>query len=144
MNKFEDAYLVSVSPWLPSTDLSDSDYGTIALALALNVQESARVANELSDIEGACVDSGSKFDINHNVDEAEVELTMGPGLFLELEGSAPGAVEVQRATCLFPTINAHSNPVVLETKGCGIYYPNATSKIVSLDNLLRAKCKVHF
>eukprot|EP00961_Rhodomonas_salina_P065617 881927-Rhodomonas_salina.1 len=75
MNKFEDAYLVSVSPWLPSTDLSDSYYGTIAL----NVQESARVANELSDIEGACVDSGSKFDINHNTDEAEVELTMGPG-----------------------------------------------------------------
>eukprot|EP00961_Rhodomonas_salina_P201006 2711476-Rhodomonas_salina.1 len=88
------------------------------------------MANELSDILGACVDSGSKFDINHNEDEAEVEFTMGPGLFLE--GTVPGAVE------------AHCNPVVLETKGCGIYYPNATSKIVSLDNLLRAKCKVHF
>eukprot|EP00961_Rhodomonas_salina_P254239 3435603-Rhodomonas_salina.1 len=67
---------------------------------------------------------------------------MGPGLFLE--GTVPGAMEVQRVTCLFPTIDAHCNPVVLETKGCGIYYPNTTSKIVSLDNLLRAKCKVHF
>eukprot|EP00961_Rhodomonas_salina_P019567 263584-Rhodomonas_salina.1 len=64
---------------------------------------------------------------------------MGPGLFLE--GTVPGAVEVQRATCRFPTIDAHCKPVVLETKGCGIYYPKATSKIVSLDNLLRAKCK---
>eukprot|EP00961_Rhodomonas_salina_P129889 1749457-Rhodomonas_salina.1 len=67
---------------------------------------------------------------------------MGPGLFLE--GAVPGAVEVQLATCSFPTIDAHGNPIVLETQGCGIYYKDATSKIVSLDNLLKAKCKVHF
>eukprot|EP00961_Rhodomonas_salina_P040913 549842-Rhodomonas_salina.1 len=123
MNKIEDAYLVSVSPWLPTIELANSEYGTIAL----NVQESARVANELSEIEGACVDSGSKFDINPNASEVEVDLTMGPGLFLE--GAVPGAVEVQRATCFFPTIDAHCNPIVLATQGCGIYYKDATSKI---------------
>eukprot|EP00961_Rhodomonas_salina_P129890 1749457-Rhodomonas_salina.2 len=64
MNKFDDAYLVSVSPWLPTVtiDLAESEYGTIAL----NVQEAARVATEMSEIEGTCVDSGSKFDINPN------------------------------------------------------------------------------
>eukprot|EP00961_Rhodomonas_salina_P178189 2403297-Rhodomonas_salina.1 len=78
MNKFEDAYLVSVSPWLPTIDLAESEYGTIAL----NVQESARVATEMSEIEGACIDSGSKFNINPTASEVNVELTMGPGLFL--------------------------------------------------------------
>eukprot|EP00961_Rhodomonas_salina_P201965 2724282-Rhodomonas_salina.1 len=137
MNKLEDAYLVSVSPWLPTIDLAESEYSTISLNI--QPEESARVATEISEIEGACINSGSKFDINPNTSEVEVELTMGPGLFLE--GAVPGAVEVQRATCHFPTINAHGNPIVLEMQGCGIYYKDATSKIISLDNLLKAKCK---
>eukprot|EP00961_Rhodomonas_salina_P174582 2354896-Rhodomonas_salina.2 len=86
--------------------------------------------------------AGSKFDITLNETEVEIELTMGPGLFLE--GAVPGAVEVQCGACWFPTIDAHGNPIVLETKGCCIFYPDATSKIVSLGNLLRANCKVHF
>eukprot|EP00961_Rhodomonas_salina_P065511 880946-Rhodomonas_salina.1 len=77
MNKLEDAYSVLISPWLPTTGLSDSEYGTVAL----NVKESATVAKEMSEIEGACVDSGSKFDITPNETEVEIELTMGPGLF---------------------------------------------------------------
>eukprot|EP00961_Rhodomonas_salina_P249649 3374747-Rhodomonas_salina.1 len=117
-------------------------FPTLNTAVSLNVKESATVAKEISEIEGACVDSGRKFDIIPNETEVEIELTMGQGLFLE--GAVPGAVEVQCGACQFPTIDAHGNPIVLETKGCGIFYPDTTSKIVSLDNLLQVNCKVHF
>eukprot|EP00961_Rhodomonas_salina_P022564 303395-Rhodomonas_salina.1 len=69
MNKLQDAYVVTVSPWLPITDLSDDEYVTVCL----NVRQSQKLAEEFSEI-GACVDSGSKLDIHKH--EEHVKLTM--------------------------------------------------------------------
>eukprot|EP00961_Rhodomonas_salina_P171585 2313481-Rhodomonas_salina.4 len=67
---------------------------------------------------------------------------MGARVFLE--GITKGAVEVQSGACSFPTIDSQGNPVVLETKGRGILFKEATSTIVLLSNLLYAGCNVHF
>eukprot|EP00961_Rhodomonas_salina_P063146 848464-Rhodomonas_salina.1 len=135
MNKFQDAYVVTVSSWLPITDLSDDEYVTVCL----NVQQSQKLAEEFSEI-GACVDSGSKLDIHKHAEH--VKLTMESNVFLE--GITEGAVEVQCSVCRFLTVDSAGNPVLLETKGRGILFKQATSTIVSLSNLLSAGCSVHF
>eukprot|EP00961_Rhodomonas_salina_P103746 1395544-Rhodomonas_salina.1 len=67
---------------------------------------------------------------------------MEPNVFLE--GISCSTTEVPRAECSFPTTDHLGNPIVLETKGQGIYYKEATSKIVLLSALLSAGCAVHF
>eukprot|EP00961_Rhodomonas_salina_P201444 2717646-Rhodomonas_salina.1 len=53
-------------------------------------------------------------------------------------------MEVPTATCSFPTIDQYCNAVVIRTKGKGILYQGATSKVISLGRLLRAGYKVDF
>ena len=58
--------------------------------------------------------------------------------------AASATSTVDPATVHFPTVDEHQNPVVIQTKGPGLLYKEATSAIVSLALLLTTKYKVHF
>eukprot|EP00961_Rhodomonas_salina_P278961 3768595-Rhodomonas_salina.1 len=103
-------YVVSVSQWLPSTRIPQSDYTTTTLS----VQQSKRDATDPEN--GAAVDSASPIEIQ--TDPEFATLTAEPNLYLD--GIVHCTTEVPQAICRFPTVDSKGKPVILETKGKGI------------------------
>eukprot|EP00961_Rhodomonas_salina_P294036 3934220-Rhodomonas_salina.1 len=115
-------YIVSVSPWLQThTHIDPSDYTTVMLRL--NVTQS-EPDSEL----GPAVDSASPLDIQ--TDPMYATLTAEPRVYLDCIIHC--TTSVPQAICCFPMVNSNRNLIVLETKGQGILFPDARSRVVAL------------
>ena len=68
--------------------------------------------------------------------EDEVNLTTGGKVYLQ--GILEQSMVANPGTCHFPTVDSDGNPVVIETKGKGLFCKTATSKVLSLSGLLNA------
>eukprot|EP00961_Rhodomonas_salina_P018144 243994-Rhodomonas_salina.2 len=101
------------------TQIDPSEYTTAVL--------SVKQCEHDTDL-GPAVDSASPLDIQ--TDPAFATLTAEPKVYLD--GIIHGTTAVPQALCRFPTVDSNWNPIILETKGQGILFPNATSKVVAL------------
>jgi hypothetical protein len=128
LNKSDQEYsrLISISLWNPDMLLSHAAFTTSCL----NVRQRQPA--------GPAVDSGSPVNISN--DASMVNLTLGPKVLLE--GISEGTTEVQSAEYTFTTLDSRNRPIVFKAPGKGLYYPAATSNILSLSLLLTAGFKV--
>eukprot|EP00961_Rhodomonas_salina_P226297 3059334-Rhodomonas_salina.1 len=83
-------YIVSVSPWLPTTHIYPSDYTTVALNVTQSIPDS-----EL----GPAVNSASPLDIQ--TDPKYATLTAEQRVYLD--GIIHGTTSVPQAICCFPS-----------------------------------------
>jgi hypothetical protein len=117
---------VSLEPWSPTLVLAAHHYKPTSL----DVRQAL----------GPAIDSASPISIQDELRHAR--LTRGPNV--HLEGIQHGSVSVPEAECSFPTVDDLGNPVLLKVQGKGIYFKDSTSKVIALQSLLLAGCRVNF